>query len=76
MRVWVGIKDLRKLIGIFLFLGLIGVGKIEFVRVLVEVLFDFENNMIRIDMIEYMEKYLVLCLIGVLSGYVGYEEGG
>lgn len=76
MRVWVGIKDLRKLIGIFLFLGLIGVGKIEFVRVLVEVLFDFENNMIRIDMIEYMEKYLVLCLIGVLLGYVGYEEGG
>lgn len=76
VRVRVGIKDLNRFIGSFLFLGLIGVGKIELVKLLVVLLFDFEKYMICIDMSEYMEKYVVLRLIGVFLGYIGYDEGG
>lgn len=60
----------------FIFLGLIGVGKIELGKVLVVYLFDIEDVMVCIDMFEYMEKYFVFCLIGVFFGYVGYDEGG
>lgn len=67
---------MNRLIGSFLFLGFIGVGKIELVKLFVLLFFDFEKYMIRIDMSEYMEKYVVLCLIGVFLGYVGYDEGG
>lgn len=59
-----------------MFLGLIGVGKIELVKVLVEVLFDDELVLICFDMLEYMEKFVVFCLNGVFLGYVGYDEGG
>lgn len=59
-----------------MFLGLIGVGKMELVKVLVVVMFGFEDNMIWIDMFEYMECYLISCLIGLVFGYVGYDEGG
>ena len=71
-----GIKDPTKPIGSFLFLGPTGVGKTELAKALAEALFDDENNMVRIDMSEYMEKYSVSRLIGAPPGYVGYEEGG
>ena len=71
-----GIKDPRKPIGSFLFLGPTGVGKTELAKALAATLFDDENNMVRIDMSEYMEKYSVSRLIGAPPGYVGYEEGG
>ena len=71
-----GIKDPTKPIGSFLFLGPTGVGKTELAKALAESLFDDENNMIRIDMSEYMEKYSVSRLIGAPPGYVGYDEGG
>jgi len=71
-----GIKDPRRPIGSFLFLGPTGVGKTELARTLAEALFDTEDNMIRIDMSEYMEKHTVSRLLGAPPGYVGYEEGG
>ena len=71
-----GIKDPKKPIGSFLFLGPTGVGKTELAKTLAAALFDDENNMVRIDMSEYMEKYSVSRLIGAPPGYVGYEEGG
>lgn len=71
-----GIKDPTKPIGSFLFLGPTGVGKTELAKSLAASLFDDENNMVRIDMSEYMEKYAVSRLIGAPPGYVGYEEGG
>ncbi|MBD5510037.1 MAG: ATP-dependent chaperone ClpB [Lachnospiraceae bacterium] len=71
-----GIKDPSKPIGSFLFLGPTGVGKTELAKSLARALFDDENNMVRIDMSEYMEKYAVSRLIGAPPGYVGYEEGG
>ncbi|MDY3007047.1 ATP-dependent chaperone ClpB [Anaerococcus porci] len=71
-----GLKDLSKPIGSFIFLGPTGVGKTELAKSLAEAMFDSENNMIRIDMSEYMEKYSVSRLIGAAPGYVGYEEGG
>ena len=71
-----GIKDPAKPIGSFLFLGPTGVGKTELAKALAASLFDDENNMVRIDMSEYMEKYSVSRLIGAPPGYVGYEEGG
>ena len=71
-----GIKDPEKPIGSFLFMGPTGVGKTELAKALAESLFDNEQNMVRIDMSEYMEKYSVSRLIGAPPGYVGYEEGG
>ena len=71
-----GIKDPTKPVGSFLFLGPTGVGKTELAKALAENLFDDENNMVRIDMSEYMEKYSVSRLIGAPPGYVGYDEGG
>ena len=71
-----GIKDPEKPIGSFLFLGPTGVGKTELAKSLAAALFDDENNMVRIDMSEYMEKFAVSRLIGAPPGYVGYEEGG
>ncbi|MBP5745309.1 MAG: AAA family ATPase, partial [Lachnospiraceae bacterium] len=71
-----GIKDPGKPIGSFLFMGPTGVGKTELAKSLAECLFDDENNMIRLDMSEYMEKFSVSRLIGAPPGYVGYEEGG
>lgn len=71
-----GIKDPTKPIGSFLFLGPTGVGKTELAKALAQSLFDDENNMVRIDMSEYMEKYSVSRLIGAPPGYVGYDEGG
>ena len=71
-----GIKDPTKPIGSFLFLGPTGVGKTELAKALAEALFDDENNMVRIDMSEYMEKQSVSRLIGAPPGYVGYDEGG
>ena len=71
-----GIKDPSKPIGSFLFLGPTGVGKTELAKALAESLFDDENNMVRIDMSEYMEKHSVSRLIGAPPGYVGYDEGG
>ena len=71
-----GIKDPSKPIGSFLFMGPTGVGKTELAKTLAESLFDDENNIVRIDMSEYMEKYSVSRLIGAPPGYVGYEEGG
>ena len=71
-----GIKDPGKPIGSFLFLGPTGVGKTELAKALAAALFDDENNMVRIDMSEYMEKFAVSRLIGAPPGYVGYEEGG
>lgn len=76
LRSKAGIKDPKKPIGSFLFLGPTGVGKTELAKALAESLFDDEQNMIRIDMSEYMEKYSVSRLIGAPPGYVGYEEGG
>ena len=76
MRSKAGMKDPGKPIGSFLFLGPTGVGKTELAKSLAAALFDNENNMVRIDMSEYMEKYSVSRLIGAAPGYVGYEEGG
>ena len=71
-----GIKDPNKPIGSFMFLGPTGVGKTELAKALAECLFDNEQNMVRIDMSEYMEKYSVSRLVGAPPGYVGYDEGG
>jgi ATP-dependent Clp protease ATP-binding subunit ClpB len=71
-----GLKDPKRPTGSFIFLGPTGVGKTELARALAEVLFDSEDNMIRIDMSEYMEKHAVARLIGAPPGYVGYDEGG
>ena len=71
-----GLKDPKRPIGSFIFLGPTGVGKTELGRALAEFLFDDENNMIRLDMSEYMEKHTVARLIGAPPGYVGYDEGG
>jgi ATP-dependent Clp protease ATP-binding subunit ClpB len=76
LRARAGIKDPNRPIGSFIFLGPTGVGKTELARSLAECLFDDEQNMIRIDMSEYMEKHTVARLIGAPPGYVGYEEGG
>lgn len=72
----VGLKDPKRPIGSFLFLGPTGVGKTELTKALTEVLFDNEDSMIRVDMSEYMEKHTVSKLIGSPPGYVGYDEGG
>ncbi|MBI3312634.1 MAG: ATP-dependent chaperone ClpB [Candidatus Omnitrophica bacterium] len=76
LRARAGIKDPKKPIGSFIFLGPTGVGKTELAKTLAQALFDTEENMIRIDMSEYMEKHAVSRLIGAPPGYVGYEEGG
>ena len=76
MRARAGIKDPNRPIGSFLFLGPTGVGKTELAKTLAESLFDSEDNVVRIDMSEYMEKHSVARLIGAPPGYVGYEEGG
>ncbi|MEA3362180.1 MAG: ATP-dependent chaperone ClpB [Thermodesulfobacteriota bacterium] len=76
IRARAGIKDPRRPIGSFIFLGPTGVGKTELARTLAETLFDSEDNMIRIDMSEYMEKHAVSRLLGAPPGYIGYEEGG
>jgi ATP-dependent Clp protease ATP-binding subunit ClpB len=76
IRARAGIKDPKRPIGSFIFLGPTGVGKTELAKALAEALFDTEENMIRIDMSEYMEKHAVSRLIGSPPGYVGYEEGG
>ncbi|WP_020677467.1 ATP-dependent chaperone ClpB [Geopsychrobacter electrodiphilus] len=76
IRARAGIKDPRRPIGSFLFLGPTGVGKTELGKALAEALFDSEENLVRIDMSEYMEKHAVSRLIGAPPGYVGYEEGG
>ena len=76
LRSKAGIKDPTKPIGSFLFVGPTGVGKTELAKTLAQTLFDDEQNMVRIDMSEYMEKYSVSRLIGAPPGYVGYEEGG
>lgn len=76
LRSRAGIKDPSKPIGSFLFLGPTGVGKTELAKALAEALFDSEDNLLRIDMSEYMEKHTVSRLIGAPPGYVGYEEGG
>ncbi|NOR50368.1 MAG: ATP-dependent chaperone ClpB, partial [Desulfuromonadales bacterium] len=76
IRARAGIKDPRRPIGSFIFLGPTGVGKTELARTLAEALFDSEDNMVRIDMSEYMEKHAVSRLIGAPPGYVGFEEGG
>ncbi len=75
-RARAGLKDPRRPIGSFLFLGPTGVGKTELARALAEFLFDDENALVRIDMSEYMEKYSVSRLVGAPPGYVGYDEGG
>ena len=76
VRARAGIKDPKRPIGSFLFLGPTGVGKTELARALAATLFDNEDNMIRLDMSEYMEKHTVARLIGAPPGYIGYEEGG
>ena len=76
IRARAGIKDPRRPIGSFIFLGPTGVGKTELARALAETLFDSEDNIVRIDMSEYMEKHAVSRMIGAPPGYVGYEEGG
>ncbi|MEN1761030.1 ATP-dependent chaperone ClpB [Anoxynatronum sibiricum] len=76
IRARAGLKDPKRPIGSFLFLGPTGVGKTELAKALAAALFDTENNLIRIDMSEYMEKFAVSRLIGAPPGYVGYEEGG
>ena len=76
LRSRAGIQDPKRPIGSFLFLGPTGVGKTELAKALAEALFDDENNLIRIDMSEYMEKFSVSRLIGAPPGYVGYDEGG
>jgi ATP-dependent Clp protease ATP-binding subunit ClpB len=76
LRARSGIKDPRRPIGSFIFLGPTGVGKTELAKTLAEALFDSEGNLIRVDMSEYMEKHSVSRLVGAPPGYVGYEEGG
>lgn len=76
LRARSGIKDPKRPIGSFIFLGPTGVGKTELARALAEALFDSEDNMVRIDMSEYMEKHTVSRLVGAPPGYIGYEEGG
>jgi len=76
LRARAGIKDPRRPVGSFLFLGPTGVGKTELARALAQTLFDTEENIVRIDMSEYMEKHAVARLIGAPPGYVGYDEGG
>ncbi len=76
LRARAGIKDPNRPIGSFIFLGPTGVGKTELTKTLAEALFDSEDNMVRIDMSEYMEKHTVSRLIGAPPGYIGYEEGG
>jgi ATP-dependent Clp protease ATP-binding subunit ClpB len=76
IRARAGIKDPRRPIGSFIFLGPTGVGKTELAKALAQTLFDSEENMVRIDMSEYMEKHAVSRLVGAPPGYVGYEEGG
>jgi ATP-dependent Clp protease ATP-binding subunit ClpB len=76
IRARVGIKDPRRPIGSFIFLGPTGVGKTELAKTLAEALFDTEENIVRIDMSEYMERHSVSRLIGAPPGYIGYEEGG
>ena len=76
LRARAGLKDEKRPIGSFIFLGPTGVGKTELAKALSEALFDSEKNMIRIDMSEYMEKYSVSRLVGAPPGYVGYDEGG
>ena len=76
LRARAGIKDPKRPIGSFIFLGPTGVGKTELAKTLAETLFDSEENMIRIDMSEYMEKHAVSRLIGAPPGYIGFEEGG
>jgi ATP-dependent Clp protease ATP-binding subunit ClpB len=76
LRARAGIKDPRRPIGSFLFLGPTGVGKTELAKTLAEQLFDSETNLIRLDMSEYMEKHSVARMIGAPPGYVGYDEGG
>lgn len=76
LRARSGLKDPNRPIGSFVFLGPTGVGKTELAKALAEALFDSENNMVRIDMSEYMERHSVARLIGAPPGYVGYEEGG
>lgn len=76
LRARAGIKDPKRPIGSFIFLGPTGVGKTELARTLAEALFDSEDNLVRIDMSEYMEKHAVSRLIGAPPGYVGYDEGG
>jgi ATP-dependent Clp protease ATP-binding subunit ClpB len=76
LRARAGIKDPRRPIGSFIFLGPTGVGKTELAKTLAEQLFDSEQNLVRIDMSEYMEKHAVARLIGAPPGYVGYDEGG
>ena len=76
MRARSGLKDPRRPIGSFIFIGPTGVGKTELAKALSEALFDSEENMVRIDMSEYQEKHSVARLIGAPPGYVGYEEGG
>lgn len=71
--VWVGLCEFEKFIGNYFFVGLIGVGKIEVVKQLVDML---GVELLCFDMFEYMEKYVVFCLIGVFSGYVGFDQGG
>ena len=75
-RTRVGLKDPKKPIGTFIFLGPTGVGKTELAKTLTEYLFDKEDALIRIDMSEYMEKFSISRLVGAPPGYVGYEEGG
>src|SRR6185312_1048992 len=76
IRARAGIKDPRRPIGSFIFLGPTGVGKTELAKTLAATLFDSEDNLVRIDMSEYMEKFAVSRLLGAPPGYVGYEEGG
>jgi len=76
IRARAGIKDPRRPIGSFIFLGPTGVGKTELAKTLAEALFDSEENIVRIDMSEYMERHTVSRLIGAPPGYIGYEEGG
>ncbi|GAG23992.1 unnamed protein product, partial [marine sediment metagenome] len=75
-RARAGIKDMRRPMGVFLFLGPTGVGKTEMARTLAEFMFGSEDTLIRIDMSEFMEKFAVSRLVGAPPGYVGYEEGG
>ena len=76
LRARAGLKDEKRPIGSFIFLGPTGVGKTELAKALSEALFDSEKNMVRIDMSEYMEKHSVSRLVGAPPGYVGYDEGG